>query len=159
MNQEDASKSTIYQLFSSNSLPQLQEIKNFISPHGLKIFILFLCQLGALRNPGFCSDCQIHFIEGKVDLKFWYCSGNMCRKKKSIKTGSLFSNCKLSLLQLLDLMIHSLTKSKKTSVKQTSLVNDMESIKTWFDKFDMCLHDAYVVNVKKFGGIGKTVEI
>lgn len=149
---------SVYELFSTPET-KLKDIKKFVDQNGWQLIVLFLCQIKVFKNPGNCKHCGGIFTNGKVDEHYWYCPGRSCRGQISVRTRSVLSGSKLSMMQWFDIVMHYLSKSSHTAVKKTSQIDSLKTIKKWFDRFDSCLHNSYVTNGKKMGGKGTICEL
>ncbi|XP_052828993.1 uncharacterized protein LOC128249432 [Octopus bimaculoides] len=99
----------------------------------------FLASVGLIHNSPECCKERMNLATRSTvaDVKLWRCT--VCRQFRSIRRGSFFSDSRLTLTRLLELMYY----WAKIDCKQSVVMNEVgigpEAIVNWYNSFrDVC---------------------
>jgi hypothetical protein len=136
------------------SLKKIYELES--SRNGVLALVSVFCYLGVFVKPNdvHCPGCREIFSMEDYYEGSWKCRKNNCYRKVSVRKGSIFFNSKMTLINIIELMI---AYVNTISISQTCRLTSLSSktIRKYFNMFDSLLFEELVRNAPVLGGPGK----
>jgi len=124
--------------------------------------IAWLQQNGLLPSVMFCdcgSQCSVANRRDVSDGKSWKCRSRHCRKRISIRHGTLFENSNMKLTTLLEFLYWWANDTPQQVVQRELDIKTWETTVNWYSNCrDICTA-VILDNIQPIGGPGVEVEI
>jgi transposase-like protein len=116
-----------------------------------------------LIDLGAICECGAHMVllpdeSAGVDKVLWRCSARECRKRRSIRNGSVFSRSRLSIEKILKIIYWWTTGSNQEFVSKQVGVST-HTIVDWFKVLRELCADSLLNSEETLGGHGKIIEV
>lgn len=119
--------------------------------------IQWCMEIGLMEKTMLCS-CNENPMHLDIKRKHWRCGNGLCRKSKSIRTNSIFSQSNLPIRKIVRLLCCWCTHTSITNAAGIVGVN-INSVGKWYKICRELCVEAMATHPMQVGGVGHVVEI